>query len=309
MVNPARLPPLASIRAFEAAARLGNFASAGRELNMSAASISYHVRQLEKQLDLVLFVRHPQRVALTDEGAVIAEEATGAFATLRASFARAAALNESRLAITALPTMGTSWLTPRLGRFRAAHPEVSVTLDLSAEPQLLGPGGFDSAIRNGHGQWPGLHTIYLFPSIFTPLCRPSLKHALATIAHPATMPDVPLLGRPDWWEIWYRALGTASELDAGRFGTTFAAEHLDVAAALAGHGVAMASPILFRAEIEAGRLVPAHDLVASDGRSFWLAYPKPRREGAKLSLFRDWLTSEAADARTRSKADIERACR
>ncbi len=45
-----RFPSLSSIRAFEAAARLGSFAKAGQELGTSAASVSYHVRQLEAQI-------------------------------------------------------------------------------------------------------------------------------------------------------------------------------------------------------------------------------------------------------------------
>lgn len=295
MVDDARLPSLASVRAFEAAARLGNFAAAARELDMSAASISYHVRQLERQVDLALFVRHPQRVELTEAGALIAREATKAFASLRASFVRASALDESKLSITTLPTLGTSWLTPRLGRFRAAFTDIAVALDLSAEPQDLGAGMFDAAIRNGHGDWPGLRATYLFPSIFMPLCRPDLK-AAANLADPDAPLDVPLLGRPDWWTIWYREAGAKSAPDPRRFGTTLSAEHLDVGAAIAGHGIAIASPILFRDEIEAGRLVPAHDLVAGDGRSFWFVFPIVRQNSAKLSLFRDWLAEEASQA-------------
>jgi LysR family glycine cleavage system transcriptional activator len=305
MVNAARFPSLASIRAFEAAARLGNFASAGRELNMSGASVSYHVRQLERHLDLVLFVRHPQRVELTDAGALIATEATNAFASLRASFARAARLDETKLSITTLPSLGTSWLIPRLGRFRADHPDIAVAVDLSPEPQELGAGRFDAAIRNGHGRWPGLRAIPLFPSIFVPLCRPELKAAVAGIADPDAQLDVPLLGRPDWWAIWYRAIGAARAPDPARFGTTLSAEYLDVAAALAGHGIAIASSILFHREIEARQLVPAHDLVASDGRSFWLVYPTVRHNSIKLSRFRDWLVAEAEQARAAAASAIE----
>lgn len=307
MVEVPRLPSLMSIRAFEAAARLGNFAHASRELDMSAASISYHVRQLERQLGLILFVRYPQRVELTEAGALIAEEATSAFASLRASFIRATDLDQSRLSITTLPTLGTSWLIPRLGRFRADNPDIAVALDLSAEAQELGGGRFDAAIRNGHGKWPGLRAIRLFPSIFTPMCRPDLKAAAADIVDPAAALDVPLLGRPDWWAIWYRALGASGTPDPGRFGTTFSAEHLDVAAALAGHGIAIASPILFHDEIEAGRLVAAHDLVASDGRSFWLVYPAVRESSPKLSRLRGWLEAEAEQARKAASFAIMRA--
>lgn len=309
MVHDARFPSLASIRAFEAAGRLGSFTSAGRELGMSAASVSYHVRQLERQLDLGLFVRHAQRVDLTEAGALIAGEATTAFELLRTSFVRAANLDENRLSLTALPTLGATWLTPRLGRFRADNPGIAVTLDLSAEAQGLGAGRFDAAIRNGHGRWPGLRTTYLFPSIFMPLCRPDLRAAAVGIADPDAELGVPLLGRPDWWAIWYRTLGAPKAPGPDRFGTTLSAEHLDVAAALAGHGIAMASPILFREQIEAGRLVPAHDLVASDGRSFWLAYPMVHKTNIKLARLREWLVAEAEEARAAAAPEIQRAGR
>jgi LysR family glycine cleavage system transcriptional activator len=291
-----RFPSLSSIRAFEAAARLGSFARAGQELGTSAASVSYHVRQLETQIGVALFRRHPHRVELTEPGAVVAREAIDAFAGLRASFARAADMDEARLSLTALPTFGTSWLTPRLGRFRTRHPEISLDLDLSAVAEDLGAGRFDAAIRNGHGRWTGLRATRLMPSLFMPLCVPALKDAAAGLGDPRRSIEVPLLGRPDWWTLWYRALGFAEGPPPASFGTSLATEHMDVAAALAGHGIAIASPILFRGEIDAGRLVPAHDLVASDGRAFWLAYPVARQRSRKIANFRDWLSDEAAEA-------------
>src|SRR3982751_6136418 len=128
MVAEDKLPSLASIRAFETAARLGSFAQAAAELGTTAASVSYHVRQLEQQTLLPLFHRHAQRVELTTAGSVIAREATNAFAALRASFVRAVDVDESRLALTTLPSFGTSWLTPRLGEFRRRHPQLPLRL-------------------------------------------------------------------------------------------------------------------------------------------------------------------------------------
>src|SRR5262249_48376649 len=114
----AKMPSLPSVRAFEAAARCGSFAKAAGELGTTAASVSYHVRQLERQVGMPLFVRHAQKVALTEQGAAIAPELTALFSSLRTTFANAVDVYESRLSLTALPTFGTSWLTPRLGRFR-----------------------------------------------------------------------------------------------------------------------------------------------------------------------------------------------
>ncbi len=296
MVDDRRLPSLASIRAFEAAARVGSFAAAAQELDTTAASVSYHVRRLEAQTGMQLFRRHAQRVELTAAGELVAAEATRAFALLRASFAKAADVDALRLSVTTLPTLGTSWLTPRLGRFRARHPDIAFELDLSPEPQDLASGRFDAAIRNGHGDWPGLATVELFPSVFMPLCAPAMLGACADLADPQARPELPLLGRPDWWALWYRALGVECVPRPDRFGTTFSAEYLDIAAAIAGQGIAMGSPVLFRDDIEAGRLVPAHPLVATDGRRFWLAYPAVRRQAHKIACFREWLCDEAATA-------------
>lgn len=286
-----RFPSLSSIRAFEAAARTGGFAPAARELETTAAAVSYHVRQLETQIGAALFRRLPQRVELTPAGEAVAGEAIAAFAMLRASFVRAADIDRSQLRVTALPTLGTSWLAPRLGRFRALHPELRVDLDLSPDARDLTAEGFDLAIRNGHGTWPGLRAVKLFPSVFTPLCAPERLAAARGLAEGGA--DVPLLGRPDWWAAWYRDLGREAP-SADRFGTRLSAEHLDIAAAIAGHGVAIGSPILFEAELAAGRLVQVHPHVAGDGRAFWIVYPAAPNLAPKVEAFRDWLLSETA---------------
>ena len=307
MVSADKLPSLSSIRAFECAARVGSFAQAAAELGTTAASVSYHVRQLEQQLGMPLFNRHAQRVELTQSGAVIAREAMNAFAALRASFVRAVEVDESRLALTTLPSFGTSWLTPRLGGFRKLQPSISLRLDVSGDAEDLNDGRFDAAIRNGHGRWPGMRAVKLLPSIFMPLCSPRLKGAAAALSNPKRALEVPLLGRPDWWTMWFRARGFNAGPSRDKFGTSLAHEYLDIAAAVAGQGIAIGSPLLFRAELDAGRLVPAHDLVATDGRAFWLIYPAARQHSRKLQAFTEWMEDEAADARTAGASFIRRA--
>jgi LysR family glycine cleavage system transcriptional activator len=296
MLDAPNLPSLASIRAFEAAARLGSFAKAAAELGTTAASVSYHVRQLERELGMPLFQRHAQSVTLTDDAAALASEATAFFTSLRATFMRAVDSYESRLALTTLPTFGTSWLAPKLGEFRALHEDIAVELELSETAHELGAGKFDAAIRNGHGKWPGLRAVKLFASMFMPLCSPRLKDAVKSIADPRRNVEAPLLGRPDWWALWYEGLGVRGVDLAGRFGTTFQAEYLDASAAIAGQGVTIGSPILFGDDIRAGRLIPAHDFIASDGRWFWFAYPVARERSRKIGKFREWVCAEAERA-------------
>jgi len=307
MVAADKLPSLASIRAFECAARAGSFAQAAAELGTTAASVSYHVRQLELQLGMALFRRHAQRVELTQTGAVIAREAMNAFAALRASFVRAVEVDESRLALTTLPSLGTSWLTPRLGGFRKLYPEIALRVDVSGDAEDLNDGRFDAAIRNGHGRWPGMRAVKLLPSIFMPLCSPRLQGAAAALANPRRALEVPLLGRPDWWTMWFRARGFNAGPSRDKFGTSLAHEYLDIAAAVAGQGVAIGSPLLFRAELDAGRLVPAHDFVGSDGRAFWFVYPTARQHSRKIKVFGAWVEDEARAARDAGASVIRRA--
>ncbi len=307
MVAADNLPSLASIRAFEAAARVGSFAQAAAELGTTAASVSYHVRQLERELGMPLFRRHAQRVELTQSGAVIAREAMNAFAALRASFVRAVDVDESLLALTTLPTFGTSWLTPRLGEFRRREPGISLRIDISGDAEDLNDGRFDAAIRNGHGRWPGMRAVKLLPSIFMPLCSPRLKSAAAALANPRRALSVPLLGRPDWWTMWFRARGFDAGPSRDKFGTSLAHEYLDIAAAVAGQGIAIGSPLLFRAEIDEGRLVPAHDFVGTDGRAFWFLYPAAREHSRKIVEFGKWIDGEAKAAREAGASFIRRA--
>jgi LysR family glycine cleavage system transcriptional activator len=308
MVAADKLPSLSSIRAFEAAARAGSFAQAAAELGTTAASVSYHVRQLELQLGMPLFHRHAQRVELTQTGAVIAREAMNAFAALRASFVRAVEVDESRLALTTLPSFGTSWLTPRLGEFRARHPKIALRIDVSGDAEDLNDGRFDAAIRNGHGRWPGMRAVKLLPSLFMPMCAPGLKSAAtAALANPRKALEMPLLGRPDWWTMWFRARGFSAGPSRDKFGTSLAHEYLDIAAAVAGQGIAIGSPLLFRAELDSGRLVPAHEVVGTDQRAFWFIHPSARQHSNKLKVFSEWIEDQASAARAAGAGFIRRA--
>ena len=63
-----RLPPLNSLKCFEAAGRLLSFTDAARELNVTQAAISHQIKVIEEFLDVSLFERYPRRLALTEQG-------------------------------------------------------------------------------------------------------------------------------------------------------------------------------------------------------------------------------------------------
>ena len=87
-----------------------------------------------------------------------------------------------------------------------------------------------------------------------PLCSPKLRKAAAALVDPRC--SLPLIGRADWWALWFRALGMKELSLKGRIHSHLSTEYLDVKEAIAGHGIAIGSPILFRDDIDAGRHEP-----------------------------------------------------
>jgi LysR family glycine cleavage system transcriptional activator len=285
------MPSLPAIRAFEAAARLGSFSRAAEELNMTAAAVSYQVKQLEGRLGVMLFRRFPRRVELTEAGELLAPTISGAFATMRAGFTQAAERSQSELSITTLPTVGAAWLVPKLGRFKDGHPDIRSRLDMRVPIADLGGFDFDVAIRSGFGSWPGLESHLLLPNLFTAVCRPDMVAAAHGLAQGRV--EAPLLGRLKWWQMWLGALGQGGFSLDGAFGPDLGAEYLYVSAAAAGHGIAMVSPIFFRKEILSGALVMPFDMIVTDGRGYWLAYAAAQARSSKILAFRDWIKCEA----------------
>ena len=65
---PRRLPPLNTLRFFEAAARHESFTRAAEELSVTQGAVSHQVKELESQLGLKLFNRERQRLVITKSG-------------------------------------------------------------------------------------------------------------------------------------------------------------------------------------------------------------------------------------------------
>jgi len=258
---------------------------------MTAAAVSYQVKQLEGRLGLVLFRRFPRRVELTEAGELLAPTISGAFSTMRAGFSQALERAQGELSITTLPTVGAAWLVPKLGRFKDSHPDIRSRLDMRVPLADLGGFDFDVAIRSGLGNWPGLRSHLLLPNLFTPVCSPDMADRARLLIQGKI--EAPLLGRPKWWRRWLNAAGqSALDLD-GAFGAQLDAEYLYVAAAITGHGIAMVSPIFFQREIASGALVMPFNMVAADGRGYWLAYASAQARSTKILAFRDWIRGEA----------------
>src|SRR3954454_542488 len=126
-----QLPPLPSIRVFEAAARHENFTLAGGELGMTQAAVSYQIRLLGERVGVALFVRSKRRVTLSDAGRRLAPIVSDAFDRLSEGFSGVIDEDESVLAISTAQTFASNWLAAHLGAFQVARPELAVRLQTS----------------------------------------------------------------------------------------------------------------------------------------------------------------------------------
>ena len=295
MSDPLAAIPLSAIRIFEAAARLKSFTRAAAELGITQAAVSWQVKALEQRLDQPLFLRLPREVALTPAGERLARASTEAVSLLRAAISDLTETAEGVLAVTTLETLAIQWLAPRLGGFQLSHPKLAVRLDTTGRTVDLARENIDVAIRSGAGDWAGMEGLRLFPSIVTPVLSPALAERLGPLTRPEDLRAAPLIGLADEWDDWFAAAGAAASTTPS--GPRFAADlqTIEVASALTGQGVALASPIYFAAEIAAGRLVQPFETLTSSHSGVYLVYPAERRRSPKIAAFRAWLTALIAE--------------
>lgn len=301
-----RLPPLSAVRVFESAARHQNFTVAATELGMTQAAVSYQIRLLEERLGLPLFARTKGRVSLTEAGRRIAPLLTSAFETLEEAFSGLVADDQGLLSISTAQTFATTWLAPRLGAFQVRHPDLAVRLSTDNRLVDFSTGEFHAAIRVGRGEWPGLRCHFLFRMAFSPICSAEFA-AQQKLTRPEQLLDLPRLSpRDDWWRDWMREMGVEDSADGLETGLVLDNQVMEANAAFSGAGVAMMTPMFWRDELRAGRLVQPFDHIRITDRSYWLVYPEGRRNQPKIAAFRDWILAEVARNKETEPAEIFR---
>lgn len=287
------LPPLSAIRVFESAARHASFTRAAEELGMTQAAVSYQIKILEERVGAPLFLRMPRQVELTELGRQLAPAITEAFETMRNAFASLREDAEGTLSISVLATFAANWLAHRLGSFQMRHPSLAVRLDTSDSTIDFATTNVDIAIRSGFGKWPGLEAHQLIKASFTPMLSPALAATIGGVKEPADLLRLKIIDVSDpWWNIWFKAAGIENPQMQGNTQSRLGAQHIEGRATVAGQGVGILTPAFHQIEIATGQLIQPFDILGDDGRSYWLVYPKSRRNTPKVRAFREWILSE-----------------
>jgi len=151
-----RLPPLNSLRAFEASARHLSFKRAADELCVTPGAVSQQVKGLEASLGVQLFRRLHRGLLLTAKGESYLPAISNAFHAIAvATEAIAPALKGRQILLGVSPALSAGY--PAIANLRRSagltHTKLAITDDLSK----LIDGKLDALLRTSLPAPPGLH--------------------------------------------------------------------------------------------------------------------------------------------------------
>lgn len=291
------IPPLKTLLAVEATARLRSFTKAGEELNTSQSAVSHAVTQAEEFLDTKLFDRSARPIIVTPEGGDYVASLSLCLAQMASD---AQALRQRRqenvLTISCNLANGNYWLLPRLKTFHEAFPDIQVNMVTTFHGLASFDSGIDVAIRFGSGAWPDCEAHLLFREQILPVASPAYISKAPAISAPADLLKHTLLHaramERSWydWPQWFEHFSVASAVNLP--GPSFDNHLLMMQAAISGRGVALGwigTAIDFLRE---GHLKPVlHTPVVLENGLF--AVVRNRRD-SRVDCFLEWITSYSA---------------
>ncbi|KIC20035.1 LysR family transcriptional regulator [Leisingera sp. ANG-Vp] len=278
-----RLPPLNSLKAFEAAVRLGGFTSAASELGVSPAAVSMQVRKAEEFLGKTLFRRTHNSLLLTDAGRsyypAISEALMGISAVTDQLLENEA---RSRIAISTIQSLAEKWVAPAVSRFRKLYPETGIELRIEPDPVDLLGTPTDIRVTYESHLYPQHATVPIFKDVAYPFCTRAFHDQHIKPAGMAAVPDH-LLIHTDWgeqyashptWAGWYRASGTAKNPDV-RKGLRAGGAAVAFALASQGTGMALVPKMLTDAAPDKSGFIFPDPLGLPLPYSYFAILPKP----------------------------------
>lgn len=311
---PVRLPPLNSLKAFEAAARHLSVKKAAIELNVTSAAVSHQIRTLEDYLGVQLFRRYNRALELTDVAKMALPKLGEGFDCLGQAVAHLRSQQGGgSLTVSSAPSFASRWLMPRLHRFIAAHPEIDVRI--SARMRRISVDGkgdvaeratveawlADSAVAilYGRGNVPGILVERLIDLSITPICSSKLLNGEHPLREPEDLRHHLLLhddtgelyDNEPFWARWLNAAGV-SGVDLNK-GPHFSHAVLAFEAAIDGVGVLASMPVLAADDIASGKLVVPFNLSVNLPDGYYMACNEHADERPAVAAFRKWMREEA----------------
>jgi LysR family transcriptional regulator, glycine cleavage system transcriptional activator len=287
------LPPLASLRAFEAIARFGSVKLASESLNLTPSAISHQLRALEAHFGVQLVQRNGRNVVLTESGAVYAAAVLTAFNELfRASDLLDARKRDRLVRVSVTPTFATLAALPHLEQFRMASSNFDLRLEARNTPVDFVNDTIDAAIQLATPPMPGLILHRLFRSRIAPCAAPNFLERfgpIRTIEDLSKLSLIEFSTAPKGWRAWFQA--NAPELSLAEPELVGDSLLTGLQMARSGMGVILAPFPLVSPMITSGALkvLALWQPLNMDSRDFYFTYRKVDEISTRIKVVHQWL--------------------
>lgn len=291
------IPDIATLQAFECAARHGSFTQAAHELNLTQSAVSRQIKDLENQLGVLLFERIRQRILLSDAGRKFLPEVRRLLNQTEDTMLRAMASAQatSSFSIATLPTFGARWLMPRISDFLDKHPGIALNIASRSGVFDFEEQPFDLAIHYGQPIWAHATCSFLCSEVIVPVASPNwLKTQQPSM--PEELEDQPLLHlatRPKMWAQWFESCGLEGK--SAYRGHRFEQFSMVISAAVAGLGFALLPLYLIEQELQSGNLVLLFEKPMRTENDYYLVVPEGKLENPLTQEFRQWISSQVGN--------------
>ena len=307
------LPPLESLIAFEAAARLLSFTRAGNEIALTQSAVSRQIQGLEQGLGVSLFQRHHRALSLTDEGRTLLVAVSEALTRLDRATRELRRDDRARpVVVTTTPGFAGLWLIPRLAGFVAAHPGIDVRISANYGLANIDRDGVDLAVRYLPVDAQPAEAVPLFGEVVYPVCSPKLGRSLTPpVRAPADLSRCTLLRMESDsrypmrdWDLWLHAVGLPDLKPAAVM--HFSSYDQLIQAAVAGQGVALGMMPLIDRLVKARKLIALLPREVASPRGYCLLVA-PRSAGRpEVDALTAWIKAEARGPGSAAKRDRAR---
>ena len=283
------------------AARLQSFKQAAEELNVTPATVSNQIRQLERDWDCLLFIRKPRQLLLTDAGRSLAQVVSRSFEDIRTEIDTHVARLKKTVTLAVGPIFASRWLIPRLNRFRRQHPGIELVLQHGPRISAAQNMNTDVAVDWGTGEWSGLEITHLMNIRYLPVLSPALARTKGGLEKPTDLARFTILHQHDRseWRAWLAVAGTP-ELDFVDE-TVIADANVAMQAAIDGQGVALGTFPFVQSDLDSGRLLCPLEIALEPTRSYHLLTRPGARKNPEIESVCAWLANEASISRARIK--------
>ena len=285
------LPPLSTLRAFEAAVRLGSFKAAAEDLRLTQSAISHQVHSLETHFRRKLFVRVGNRLALTKQGEAYGASILKAFAEMSRAGESLMGRSGEIVRVSASPSFAAFAALPHIEELKSINTSLEVRIEARNTSVDFDTESIDAAIQVGIPAERGLNAHRVFRSRMAPLARHDLCARYAPVKTErdiARLPLIELNNIPGLWEPWFAQADSGIKVPDLKLSSDSLLAALQMAEA--GVGVVLGPLPLVAPLISSGRLkllLPPRPL--PEAPDFHLVYRKGDAGTSRIKSIRRWL--------------------